>query len=66
MVQPPLDDELICSRCGQQAPPFGRLHHRFVYNGRPLCLACARDVIPERVAIAEMMDAFEVAREGDN
>jgi hypothetical protein len=52
------DDPLaICSRCGRPSEPFGRMRHRFVdAELQPICVTCARELVPEQVARAEEMD----------
>lgn len=54
----PVNDQLpTCSRCGERVEPFGRMQHRFVDREfRPICVRCARELVPERVAEAEEMD----------
>lgn len=54
-----MPDNLLaeCARCGDKAEPFGRMRHRFVdAEFRPICVRCARELIPEDVAEAEKMD----------
>ncbi len=53
------DDDLlaICARCGGEVKPFGHMGHTFTdINFQPICIRCARELIPERVAEAEEMD----------
>jgi hypothetical protein len=48
--------------------PFGRhCPQLFVHeNIGPLCLRCARTMVPDAVALAEAMEANATAREEDN
>lgn len=47
----------ICARCGSRIEPFGRMRHRFVdAEFQPICVGCARELIPEQVAQAEEME----------
>ena len=46
-----------CTRCGGRIEPFGRMRHHFVdAEFQPICVGCARELVPERVAEAEEMD----------
>jgi hypothetical protein len=47
-----------CAHCSKPVEPFGAMRHVFVdAEFRPLCEACARELVPERVAQAEADDA---------
>jgi hypothetical protein len=54
----PDDDTLAtCARCGGEIKPFGSMRHTFVdLNFLPMCIGCARELVPDRVAEAEEMD----------
>jgi hypothetical protein len=48
----------ICSNCGGAVEPFGTMRHWFLVDDDDLlCLACARELVPERVALAEAYEA---------
>lgn len=47
-----------CLRCGGSVEPFGTMGHLFVADdGRPLCLSCAREFVPDKVELAEAYEA---------
>ena len=51
------DQLATCTRCGGRIEPFGRMRHHFVdAEFQPICVGCARELVPERVAEAEEMD----------
>ena len=51
------DQLATCTRCGGRIEPFGHMRHHFVdAEFQPICVVCARELIPERVAEAEEMD----------
>lgn len=51
------DQLATCARCAGPVEPFGRMRHQFVDRDfQPICAACARELVPERVAEAEEMD----------
>ncbi len=46
-----------CARCGSEIEPFGSMRHTFVdLNFQPICVGCARELVPDRVAEAEEMN----------
>lgn len=51
------DQLATCTRCGGRIEPFGRMRHQFVdAEFQPMCVGCARELVPERVAETEEMD----------
>lgn len=50
-------DDFTCINCGGVARPFGTMRHWFGDSQNLLCLECAREIMPERVAIAEAFEA---------
>lgn len=51
------DQLATCTRCGGRIEPFGHMRHHFVdAEFQPICVGCARELVPERVAEAEEMD----------
>jgi hypothetical protein len=51
-----------CSRCGAVVEPFGKLRQWFCVNqDLLLCVSCARAVIPDRVAVAELFKLYDDA-----
>lgn len=55
----PNESDRRCSRCGGVAQPFGRLRQWFCINEDVLlCTPCAREVIPDQVAIAEGFELY--------
>jgi hypothetical protein len=48
------DPDFVCSNCGGPVRPFGTMRHWFALDEKgSLCLECARELVPERVKIAE-------------
>ena len=51
------DQLATCGRCGGPVEPFGRMRHTFIdAEFQPICIACARELVPDRVDEAEEMD----------
>ena len=55
----PHEDERRCSKCDAVVQPFGTLRQWFCVNEDVLlCLPCARQFLPEQVAIAEELELY--------
>ena len=55
---PSNEQPTICARCGLRVEPFGRMQHRFIdADFQPICVGCARELVPERVVEAEEMES---------
>lgn len=53
--------------CHGPVIPFGRLRHRFVDGDvGPLCLSCARRLLPRDVADAEALEVIAAGGEKEN
>ena len=54
-----------CTKCGAVVQPFGRLRQWFCINQDVLlCISCAREVIPDQVAIAENFELYNQDSDG--
>ena len=56
----------LCARCHKRIDPFGAMKHVFVdADFNPICVQCARDLVPEVVARAEADDKLWEETAGD-
>jgi RNase P subunit RPR2 len=63
----PSHDTETCAVCHGPVIPFGRLRHRFVDGDvGPLCLSCARRLLPRDVADAEALEVIAAGGEKEN
>ena len=61
----PQEADRRCTNCGAVVQPFGTLRQWFCVNQDVLlCISCAREAIPDQVAVAESFELYNDAGGG--